>query len=738
MQSPSERPEARPRRGFAETQLGAAYERRGRRMPARESRDAEVPSSINAGTDPRPAKTPPARARNDLFRTAFDQAFQFAGLLSIDGTVREVNRSALRFGGLRRDQVVGRYLWDTPWLSDSPEVQARLPSLVRQAAAGQLAQIEVTLPGGDGQMATIDFSLKAVADETGRITWLLAEGWDITAVKEAEAAPHQPERAAAWRVSELGAVCELMADGVIVFDREGQIEYANAAMHALVGLHGVADYLNWTIADRVTHFHPRNAHGEPMPVEQLPASRVLRGETLRGADTVELMVRTLDGREIEVSASGAPLRDSAGAISGAVCVVREVTSHRRLERHARAEVETRLRLLQATVDELPSGVYLVQSRDARLVLANRAAVDVWGAPWPVGQPMSEFLEQSDTRIFGTDGHLLSGDELATVRAVRTGAHVGHYQEIIRRHDGTTLPILLNAIALDPRRVNSMLMGEPSDGAAPEPVVLVALQDVTALKEAERLKDEFIAIAAHELRNPATSIKGYAALLNMEAEQDWDAAHHETWFASLRTIEQAATQLVELVNDLVDVTRLQAGRLALDIGSWDLVPIVRRVVAHLQVTTERHTLVVEAPDDPVTARVDPQRIEQVIGNLVGNAIKYSPQGGNVEVSVRAERPPGLAVIALRDQGIGIPMSQQARVFRRFERAENARQHGIEGSGLGLYLSHELVTRQGGRIWFESTEGKGSAFYVALPLEADGTSGETRRTARHMRRPPAAQV
>jgi PAS domain-containing protein len=200
-----------------------------------------------------------------------------------------------------------------------------------------------------------------------------------------------------------------------------------------------------------------------------------------------------------------------------VIVWQDVTEAHRLlaVQRAHAEADARRALLQTVIDALPSAVYLVRGPDARLVLANRAAADVWGAPWPEAQPMRDFLAASGTHIFSADGRPLAPEELATLRAVLSGQAVRHYQEVIRHSDGSALPILLNAIALD-----ALVLGWPMSGvagAAPEatnesppiPVTeqpieraaLVVLQDVTALKEAERLKDEFIGIAAHELRTP---------------------------------------------------------------------------------------------------------------------------------------------------------------------------------------------------------------------------------------------
>lgn len=135
------------------------------------------------------------------------------------------------------------------------------------------------------------------------------------------------------------------------------------------------------------------------------------------------------------------------------------------------------------------------------------------------------------------------------------------------------------------------------------------------------------------------------------------------------------------------------------------------------TTRRHALSFETEFPSLLAEVDRGRLEQVLANLLSNAVKYSPQGGPIAVALRQDGEPGFALLQVADQGIGIPAGQQARLFGRFVRAENARAAEIAGTGLGLYLSRELVERHGGRLWFESAEGTGSTFFLRLPLAPD---------------------
>src|SRR6266851_1402686 len=530
--------------------------------------------------------------------------------------------------------------------------------------------------------------------------------------------------AAQAQAQELDAIFESIIDGVALVDDEGKILRENRTAHHLLKALAKNPEVSEELL-RTAAAHALNGDREmsiPVTVvddskdarEYLVSASPLRQPTMgsgplpaqEGANTL-----SSDGQGNKQTTNSQP------ATTGAVVVLHDVTEARRLliERQAHAETEARRALLQTVIDELPSGVYLVSGRDARLVLANRAVTEVWGASWTYGQPMSDFLATNGIRVFQVDGHPLEQAEFATLRAVQTGESVYHHQEIIVHRDGTTLPVLVNAVALDPLALGLSSPDEAHDSSGTsEPAAIVVQQDVTALKEAERLKDEFIGIAAHELRSPLAVVKGFAQTLIVQTSRGKGPELADWQMEAIQDIDQATSRLVELTEDLLDVTRLQAGRLELQFEPTDLVALVQRTLKRFRVTTEKHQITFKAAEENIVVMVDHRRIEQVVSNLISNAIKYCPDGGNIEIAVHEDESAKTALLCVRDYGIGIPAYQQGRIFSRFMRADNAHAHNIGGTGLGLYLCRELVERHDGRIWFESVEGQGSTFYVSLPL------------------------
>ncbi|MGE3272938.1 MAG: ATP-binding protein, partial [Chloroflexota bacterium] len=233
------------------------------------------------------------------------------------------------------------------------------------------------------------------------------------------------------------------------------------------------------------------------------------------------------------------------------------------------------------------------------------------------------------------------------------------------------------------------------------------REVAALKKIDRLKTELLSTVSHELRTPLSSIKGYATTLMEHGE----ILSPEESREFLEIIDSESDRLDELIRNLLDMSRLEAGVLRIDREPTDLSEVGRACMRRVQRHTERHQLRMEWDTDHL-ADVDPSRIAQVMTNLLENAVKYSPDGGEI---VLAAQPQGAMLqVSVADQGVGIPQRDLHRVFDRFHRVEGEISKKVGGTGLGLAICQRLVEAHNGKIWVESRIGKGSTFFFTVPL------------------------
>lgn len=267
----------------------------------------------------------------------------------------------------------------------------------------------------------------------------------------------------------------------------------------------------------------------------------------------------------------------------------------------------------------------------------------------------------------------------------------------RRKDGETFPVdvALGAMQL-PTGVH----------------VVAIVRDISERRRMEQLKDEFVSTVSHELRTPLTSIAGSLGLLAGGV-----AGALPEKAARLIQIAQANSQrLVRLINDILDIEKIESGKLRLDLVPLDLRDVARRSVEGVNgYAGELGVSLTLADGDPVAIRGDADRLIQVITNLLSNALKFSPKGGEVRITVDPEHR--LARLSVVDQGPGIPDAFRARIFSKFAQADGSDTRAKGGTGLGLAIAREIAERHGGRLWFESAEGHGAAFHLDLPLAAE---------------------
>ncbi len=236
-------------------------------------------------------------------------------------------------------------------------------------------------------------------------------------------------------------------------------------------------------------------------------------------------------------------------------------------------------------------------------------------------------------------------------------------------------------------------------------IFASVRDITRFRQAEEIKSTFMSVISHELKTPVALIKGYVSTLRRD-DVTWDRAIVQE---SLQVIEEEADRLSMLIENLLDASRLQSGGLALKRTDVLMPDLARRIAARMQTQTSQHTIRLDFPEDFPVIVADEQRLEQVISNLLGNAIKYSPGG---EIRITGQVRPDIIIVCVSDQGPGIAPQDIPHIFDRFYRAPDmARQ--TKGAGLGLYLTRSIVEAHGGRIWVDPESGQGARICFALP-------------------------
>lgn len=223
---------------------------------------------------------------------------------------------------------------------------------------------------------------------------------------------------------------------------------------------------------------------------------------------------------------------------------------------------------------------------------------------------------------------------------------------------------------------------------------------------------FISLAAHELRSPLTSVKGYAQLLLRAARKDQSFPRNS--MHALQAIEQQASRMSDMVAELLDASRIQRHSFEVHPRPVDLIALVRHAIEHRRPSLERHELFLETDDQPLSGQWDPPRVEQVVRDLIDNAVRYSPDGG--PIYVRLARVGDVARVCVRDEGIGVPEAERAHVFDSFFRGATAQRRNLTGLGLGLFVSQAIIEESGGRIWLEPSgaASRGTTICFELPL------------------------
>src|SRR5438874_2379379 len=467
-------------------------------------------------------------------------------------------------------------------------------------------------------------------------------------------------------------------DPVFVCDLEGKILEANDAVSRLLGLR----------RDEVLEQSISRFLGQDEAREFVVALRKVVERD--GTRNVRLQPRSASGEMIPTTLNASALRDTDGSIIGAIGILRDM---RELDQ-ARAYAES-------LIKNAPDPVF-VSDLEGKIHQANDAVFSL------LGFRPDELIEQSLSRIISPEE---TWEFMVALREVVECGVTRNARLHPRSASGEVISTTLNASALRDADGNVIgAIGILRDMRAYEQVLHDLEESRRELRDADQAKDRFLAVVSHELRTPLTAMLGWVRLLTTGMLDDATSAR------ALPVIERNTKLLAQLIDDLLDVSRIVAGKLRLEVGPVDLVAVIESAIEAVQSLADAKSIGLKAVLDPSAGSVagDPGRLQQVVWNLLANAIKFTPNRGRIDL--RLERAGAHARLTVRDTGRGISPELLPHIFDRFRQDERTRQHG--GLGLGLAIVRHIVKLHEGNVWAESEgEGRGATLVVELPLPID---------------------
>ena len=569
----------------------------------------------------------------------------------LDGVVTSWNPAAERIFGYSAAEMIGQSI---ARIIPPGQLEEEKLILSRIRSGQRIEHFQTVRQRKDGTHVYLSISVSPVRDASGTIIGASKIARDITS-------QHDGERIRGL----LAAIVESSDDAIISKDLNGTITSWN---HAAQRLYGYAP--EEIIGQSVMKIVPPDLHEEELRI----LAKVREGHRIEHFETSRI---AKDGRRIEVSITVSPVRSSSGAIIGASKMARDLTSLREADR------------TRATLAAIVTG-----SDDAIISKTLRGIVSSWNpaAERLYGFRSEEMVGQSIMKIIPPH---LQHEEEEILAKIRAGERLDHFETVRQRKDGTLVEVSLTVSPL--RDSLGRVVGASK-----------IARDITAQREAQRRKDEFLAVLAHELRNPLAPIRNAIALFaqpGLTAEQR--ARAHAI-------ADRQFAHMSRLLDDLLDVSRLTRGHVELKRSRVELHTLVQQALEATRGYYEdrRHKLVVREAGEPIWLLADAVRITQILANLLTNAAKYTDAGGEVEIATR--RAGDEAVITVSDNGIGFDRDMQRRLFVLFSQDKAAMGRAAGGMGIGLALVREFVERHGGTVTGESGgPGKGSRFTVRLP-------------------------
>jgi PAS domain S-box-containing protein len=708
----------------------------------------------NAGVTGRPA----GGERTNLLELLLEQVVDYA-IYVIDpaGNVASWNPGAQRIKGYAPSEIIGKPF--ALFFTEQDRLEGRPAKLLELARQNGRYQDEGWRVRKDGSRFWASVVVTALHDESGSLRGYAKITRDLTERRRAEqearraaeerAARHQAEldqREVRRSRDQLDLILKSVAEGVTAQTPDGKLVFANDAAAQLCGFDSADDLLAASAQEVLGSFELRREDGTPFPPDELPGRRALRGEA---SSTVVRFRSRKSGEERWSFVSGAPVTDSDGKVELAVSVFREFTERRQTEEAWQflAETsealassleydETLARLAQLAVPRIadwcgvdmlgPDGT-LEQLAVAHVDLRKRELAREWRARWPPPPQALAYkvLRSGVPEIVPdiSDAMIDAGAPDPEQRQVAHALGLRSAMVVPLVVGRTPFGVLTFITAESGRRYGARDLILATEVARRAALAVENARAYTEARTAVRTRDNFLAIASHELRTPLSALTVMLTSLARAAGQGrLTQLGPEVLKDRITRVDRQAGQLARLLDRLLDVSRLSTQELRIEREEADLAEIVRDVISRYEdVVAERGGSLELTVSGPTVGRWDRSRIDQVVTNLIGNAVKYAG-GTPIAVSLSGGMS-GKLRLTVRDHGPGIAPENQERIFGQYERAAEGEDH--PGMGLGLWLVRRIVAAHGGAVTLDSRPGEGATFTVIVPMDLlpDSSAGST---------------
>lgn len=626
----------------------------------------------------------------------------------LDGEITSWNEAANKLFGYTAEEAIGRHI--SMLIPDSRlhEEDAIISNISQGKKIDHFETVRVTK---DGKLVTISLSVSPVTDRHGKIIGASKIVRDITERKQAEE-----------RQAMLAAIVNTSDDTILSKTLQGVITSWNKSAERMFGYTAEE-----AIGQHISMLIPTSRLQE----EDYIIGNIAQGKKVDHFETIRI---TKDGKEIPISLSVSPVMNNEGQVIGASKIARDISLQKATEQSL-TNYTHRLEIINAVIkiisEELDLQKILQKVTDVTTELTGakygaffyntfNESGDAFMLYTLSGAPKEAFEKLGMPRNTVLFHPTFSGQGIVRVDDITIDERYGQnhpHKGMPNGHLPVKSYMAVPVVSRSGSVIGSLFFGHPEAGkftreheAIVTPIATQAAIAIDNGKLYEQVKilndkkDEFIGLASHELKTPLTSITGYLQILNRQIGDE------RAKNFMVKTIQQVK-KLSGLVSDLLDVSKIEAGKLQLTKESFDIRQIIDDAIELIQHSSQTHSIGLMTDIEKLQLYGDPQRIEQVIINLLTNAIKYSPQANQVEVALNHIADEVL--ISVKDFGMGIPAEKLQHVFSRFYRVEDLNPN-ISGLGIGLYISHEIASRHGGRLWVDSVLGQGSTFWLSLPV------------------------